>query len=193
VKKAVLVADYVLGGAIGVDLFLVLSFVLQRIAIEVSRSDRRLRPEYYDIGRNGLFAVFPDEAEASAAFALRMIERFEAFDWGSIGAAKAEFGIHAALDVGMLEQCHTAPLGPLIYYGINVTLAHLVMPHAERGTVLTTEPFAAHLNAGAKHEFAARPVGYYRLYSGSGDEYPLYKVVCREQARYRFLRTDTDR
>lgn len=185
VFKALFVADLVNTDAIGVDTFLAFAFVLRQMVMNISRS-WKLRPEYHDVGRYGLFAVFHGVVPA-AAFAWRLIEDMGLIDWSSIGIEADEVGIHAALDVGLVAQHRNSRLGPPTYYGINVTMADLILPVADLGSAFTSEKFAAHLDTSAKHEFCCTPVGFRRLARGGrGDEYPLYKLVRREQARYHF-------
>jgi class 3 adenylate cyclase len=127
---------------------------------------------------DGLYLVFEDVARC-AAFAMRLLERCERFDFPSFGFALSEErrpGVRIGLHVGPVYEGVDPIIDRKNYFGNHVSRAARIEPVTAVGCAYASEQFAALLAGTPGHEYACEYLGLQPL-AKDYDVTPLYRLA----------------
>ncbi|WP_020474994.1 TRAFs-binding domain-containing protein [Zavarzinella formosa] len=128
---------------------------------------------------DGLYVVFDDVLKA-ADFSLRLLKRFEQFDFDSFGfrlKPGREPGVRIGLHTGPVFEGWDAVMGKTNYFGSHVSRAARIEPVTAPGSAFVSEQFAAALAMIPNHPFVCEYLGLQPL-AKEYDTCPLYRLTC---------------
>lgn len=140
------------------------AFFIQFLAL-VEEELRQTPTLFRNTWGDGLYIVFADVVTA-ADCAIRLLERFERFDFAKLGFRLTEDkqpGVRIGLHTGPVFEGHDAIIGRNNYFGSHVNRAARIEPVTMPGSAFVSEQFAAALAMRTDHDFLCEYQGLIHL------------------------------